>query len=80
MGVLIPVNTFINVDLPAPFGPIIPNISPFFTPNVNYYNVGLSLIYSFSKYLQTIGSYFLDFSILVLSSRISYSNYSVYGI
>jgi hypothetical protein len=36
VGVLIPVKTFIKVDFPAPFGPIIPNISPFFTENVSY--------------------------------------------
>lgn len=29
VGVLIPVNTLMRVDFPAPLGPIMPNISPF---------------------------------------------------
>lgn len=35
---LIFVRTFIKVDLPAPFGPITPNISPYCKPNETFYN------------------------------------------
>lgn len=36
VGVLMPENILIKVDLPAPLGPIIPKISPLLTPKVNY--------------------------------------------
>lgn len=35
---VMPVNILRMVDLPAPLGPIMPNISPYFTPNVVYCN------------------------------------------
>ena len=74
VGVLMPVNTFMRVDFPAPLGPMIAKISPFLTPNVNCLRVGLSAIYSFSRFLHNIGSYSSLFSILFLSSSISASS------
>lgn len=67
VGVLIPEKILIKVDLPAPFGPIIPRISPFFTLNVSYYKVGLPLIYYFSKNLDLMGSLLLGLRTLSLS-------------
>lgn len=56
---LIPENILIKVDLPAPFGPMIPRISPFLTLNVSYYKVGLPLEYYFSKNFDLMGSVLL---------------------
>lgn len=72
-----PENILIKVDLPAPLGPIIPNISPLLTPKVNFLSVGLPLIYSFSKLIDLIGSVLSGDVTLCLSSNISYSRFSL---
>lgn len=56
VGVLMPEKILIKVDFPAPFGPMIPKISPLFTPKVSCFKVGFPLMYSFSKYIDFIGS------------------------